>query len=147
MYCEYGTFFMNNRTTLRKRTTFLESISADSAFYQLFDHLPGISFFAKNEKFELVCANHAFLERLGFQSEGDIIGKTDFELFPRSLAKHFRIADDYVLTTGKPKLNIVELFINTLLENLDLFDLGDRNDLRVSPKVFSYSQLSRIRRN
>ena len=30
------------------RSRFLQSLAADSQFYQLFDHLPGISFFAKN---------------------------------------------------------------------------------------------------
>lgn len=35
----------------------------------LFDHLPGVSFFAKNKDFELIFANHSFLERLGFQDE------------------------------------------------------------------------------
>ena len=88
-------------------------MAVDSPFYMLFEHLPGISFFAKNLDYELVCANSAFLERVGLKSEVEVIGKTDYELFPKSLAVRFRSDDEWVITNGKPKLHIVELFINT----------------------------------
>jgi AraC-like DNA-binding protein len=98
---------------LRKKTEFMEQISLDSPFYTLFDYLPGISFFAKNIHFELVCANHSFLERLGIQKENQIIGKSDYDFFPRAMADHFRMDDQAVVDAKKPKTNIVELFINT----------------------------------
>ena len=96
-----------------KQSKFLERVAAQSAFYLLFDYLPGVSFFAKNKDFELIFASRSFVERIGFQSERDIIGKTDFDLFPRSLADNFRRDDAWVLERGKPKLKIIELFINT----------------------------------
>lgn len=95
-----------------KQRSFLDQIGPGSPFYRLFEHLPGISFFAKNAQFELVCANSAFLERLGFTNENDIIGKTDYELFPKSLADHFRADDQWVITHARPRIHIVELFIN-----------------------------------
>lgn len=64
------------------------------------------------DDFEIVCANRAFLERLGFHNESEIIGKTDFELFPRQLAKNFRNDDRAVLESGEARLHIVELFFN-----------------------------------
>ncbi len=97
---------------MNKKLKFIELMAADTPFYQLFEHLPGISFFAKNRNFEIVCANSSFLERVGVRSESEVIGKTDYELFPKSLAEHFREDDDWVLTHGKPKLHIVELFVN-----------------------------------
>ena len=99
-------------SSARKQRDFLERMGADSPFYKLFDHLPGISFFAKNTRFELVCANAAFLERLGFAAEADIIGKTDYDLFPKSLADHFRADDAWVIEHRRPQLHIVELFVN-----------------------------------
>lgn len=99
-------------TSAAKQRQFLDQIGPDSPFYRLFDHLPGISFFAKNADHELVCANAAFLERLGFRSEEEIIGRTDHELFPKSLADHFRSDDSWVMQHARPKLHIVELFIN-----------------------------------
>jgi AraC-like DNA-binding protein len=92
--------------------TFLDQMAHKSPFYHLFDHLPGISFFAKNRHFELLFANQSFLERLGFSTEKAIIGRTDYQLFPRSLADHFRADDEWVMRHRKPKLHIIELFIN-----------------------------------
>lgn len=103
---------LNAMVSALKKQEFIERMAPDSPFYLLFEHLPGISFFAKNRQFELVCANTAFLERLGLRAESEIIGKTDYELFPKSLAEHFRADDEWVVSTGRPKLHIVELFIN-----------------------------------
>jgi AraC-like DNA-binding protein len=99
-----------NAESLRER--FLRALSPDSQFYRLFDHLPGISFFAKNRRFQIVCANRHFVESLGFRHELDIIGKEDFGLFPQRLAENFRRDDEEVLRTGEARLNIVELFFN-----------------------------------
>lgn len=95
------------------QTAFLEKVAAKSTFHMLFDYLPGVSFFAKNRDFEIVFANRSFVERLGVSAESDIIGKTDFDLFPKSLANNFRKDDAWVLDQGQPKLQIIELFINT----------------------------------
>jgi len=97
---------------LDRKERFLHEIAPDSHFDLLFDLLPGVSFFAKNKRFELVCANRAFWERLGLQSEEELIGKCDFDLFPEQLARNFRRDDEEVLATGRPKLKIVELFFN-----------------------------------
>lgn len=99
-----------NQQDMQKR--FLRRIAHDSSFYHLFDHLPGISFFAKDRQFRIMCANRHFIERFGFRNERGIIGKNDFELFPPRLAEHFRQDDEDVLRTGKAKLGIVELFFN-----------------------------------
>lgn len=95
-----------------RREQFLSNVAPDSAFYRLFDHMPGVSFFAKDEHFQFICANQYFYERFGFDSEEEIIGKEDFELFPPRIAENFRKDDIEVMTSGKPKINIVELFFN-----------------------------------
>ncbi len=94
------------------KSEFLRSVDPRSHFEVVFDHLPGVSFFAKNRDFQLVVANRAFWERLGCESEADLIGKTDFEIFPIRLAEKFRTDDETVMKTGKPLLKIVELFFN-----------------------------------
>jgi AraC-like DNA-binding protein len=94
------------------KSQFLLQLSPETHFEVLFDHLPGVSFFAKNRDFRLVAANRAFWERLGASSEADIIGKDDFELFPERLARKFRTDDEEVVASGRPKLKIVELFFN-----------------------------------
>jgi AraC-like DNA-binding protein len=94
------------------RRAFLRQVADDSAFYQLFDHLPGVSFFAKDRQFRLVCANRHFIERFGFEEESQIVGKTDFDILPPRLAENFRRDDEAVMASAKPRLGIVELFFN-----------------------------------
>lgn len=95
-----------------RRARFLRRMAPESQFYQLFNHLPRVSFFAKDATFRMVAANRHFVERLGFASETEILGRDDFELFPARLAENFRRDDEEVLRTGQPKLGIVELFFN-----------------------------------
>ncbi|MDF1849349.1 MAG: AraC family transcriptional regulator [Verrucomicrobiales bacterium] len=94
------------------KSEFLSEMSSESHFEVLFDHLPGVSFFVKNRAYQIVSANRRFWERLTCSSEREVIGKTDFELFPDRLAEKFREDDEEVITTGKPKLKIIELFFN-----------------------------------
>ncbi|MBB5037957.1 AraC family transcriptional regulator [Prosthecobacter dejongeii] len=95
------------------RDRFLRALAPESQFYRLLDHLPGISFFAKNSRFQIVCANQHFVESVGHQNEADLIGKEDFDLFPLRLAENFRRDDEEVLTSGEARLNLVELFFNS----------------------------------
>ncbi len=102
-----------SKQTLAQKDQFLAEIAPDSHFDILFNHIPGISFFAKNKKLELMAANKRFWERLAVDSEADLIGKNDFELFPQRLAENFRKDDLEVMQTGKPKLDILELFFDS----------------------------------
>jgi PAS domain S-box-containing protein len=85
-------------------------MAVESSFYRLFDHMPDVAFFAKDENFRFVCANRRFIERFGLQREEEIIGRDDFDLFPVRLAENFRQDDMEVIRSAEPKLNIVELF-------------------------------------
>ena len=95
-----------------KSQNFLSSLSQSSHFGRVLDHLPGISFFAKNLEFEIVAANEQFWQRLNVASEQELLGKTDFELFPEALASRFRADDEKVISTQEPLLQQVELFFN-----------------------------------
>ncbi|MEM1442040.1 MAG: AraC family transcriptional regulator [Verrucomicrobiota bacterium] len=94
------------------RRQFLEAVRPDQAFQLLFDHLPGVLFFAKDLEGRLLAANRALLDLYGYRDEKEFWGVTDFELLPRSLAEKFRKDDLLVVETGKPMLEIVEVFIS-----------------------------------
>ncbi len=94
------------------RTRFIRSIAAESSYHAIFEHLPGIAFFLKDRSSRLIAANCHFYERLGFQSERELVGRDDFDIFPSRLAEYFRRDDKDILRTGQPKLNIIELFFN-----------------------------------
>ena len=101
---------LSRSTALVTRERFLRRISQDTPFYQLFDLMPDVSFFAKDREFRFMCASQRFIERFGYHHESDIIGRDDFDLFPSRLAENFRRDDEEVLRTGAPKRDIVELF-------------------------------------
>tara|TARA_R110002096_G_scaffold139504_11_gene293869 strand:- start:19 stop:765 length:747 start_codon:yes stop_codon:yes gene_type:complete len=94
------------------RAAFLDSVRPDQAFQLLFDHLPGVLFFAKDRDGRLLVANQALLDLYGYPDGDSFWGVTDFDILPRSLAEKFREDDRKVLATGEPMLEIVELFIS-----------------------------------
>lgn len=97
---------------LSDREQFLASLAPERSHHVLLDHLPGIAFFAKDRHSRLMAANRQFYERFGFRKESEIVGKTDFELFPTRLAEHFRKDDEEVMLSAQAKRNIVELFFD-----------------------------------
>ncbi len=94
------------------RAAFLEAMDPRRNIRELFEHLPGIAFFLKDRHSVLMGANRSFLERFGFTDEEEIIGKSDFDLFPEKMAEHFRADDRAVMKSGRAKINLVELFPN-----------------------------------
>ena len=103
---------MNLSDRQRLQEHFLKEIAEDSHFQVLFEHLPRVSFFAKDSEGRIMRANRTFRDRLELEEEEDIIGLSDFDLFPKGLADNFRRDDLKVMQTGKPMLNLVELFLN-----------------------------------
>ncbi len=79
---------------------------------QLFDHLPGTLFFAKDSQGRLMLANPAFVRHCGYEREEQIVGRTDDWMFPPRLADKYRRDDRVVLQSQKPLLGLIELFPN-----------------------------------
>ena len=118
---------------MKRRDAYFARIHPESRFYHLFDHLPNVLFFAKDAEGHLLAANVPLLQRYGLKSESEILGKTDFELLPRSLAEKFREDDLRILESGEPMLEIVELFPNQqgipdwfLTNKLPIFDVDEK---------------------
>lgn len=95
------------------KENFINSLLPGQGF-ELFNQIPGICFFAKNTKGTLVAMNQLFAERCGFESEDELVGKSDFEIFPANLAEKYAIDDQTIIQTGKPISHLVELFPNRL---------------------------------
>jgi len=84
------------------------------AFSKLVSGLPGrVAFFAKDLESRLCAGNESLLHRVGKISENEILGRTDFELFPKALAEQFRRDDLRVFKSAKPLGGIVEAFFST----------------------------------
>ena len=113
------------------QTEFLHTLASPVQFTQLLDLVQDTAFFAKNKRLKLVLANHAFFQRLGFASELELVGRDDFELFPKPLAQKFRADDERILAHGTPLHDIVELFLQPngstdwyITQKIPAFDRG-----------------------
>lgn len=62
----------------------------------------------KDEEGKFLAVNHAFADSCGKESVDDVVGKTDFDIWPRELAEKYREVDDRVMKSGK-LLSVEEL--------------------------------------
>lgn len=95
---------------LARREAWLRQVAPDSLFHALFDHLPGLHFFAKNRRGETMFASNSVLRLYGLRQEADMIGLTDFDLNPPVMAKGYVADDARIYRTGEPVLRRVELW-------------------------------------
>jgi len=70
------------------------------------DNIPDVIYF-KDKKGALVLVNQAHAKGLGMKPE-DVIGKTDFNFFPKDKARKMAKDDMYVINTGRPMIDKVE---------------------------------------
>ncbi|MDR1634560.1 MAG: AraC family transcriptional regulator [Bifidobacteriaceae bacterium] len=82
-------------------------------FTTAFDHVRGVHFFVKDRTGAILFASLGLAQLYGFKSEDDFIGRTDFDVLPVGLAAKFKRDDDAVLSSGRPMVGIVELFLST----------------------------------
>jgi len=91
-----------------KSTLYLER----ELLQNLLDNIPDAIYF-KDDKNKIIRVNRFYAE--GFKlSPEDIIGKTDFDFFPKDQAQKMFEDDTYILKTGKPIIGKIE---RTLLPN------------------------------
>jgi AraC-like DNA-binding protein len=88
----------------------LSQLVQGGQFYRLFEHIPDLMFFVKDKESRLLMGNHRFLEHCGFPTVEALAGKLDQDIFPVYMAEKFRRDDQTVLQSGKPLLDLVELF-------------------------------------
>ena len=96
----------NRRGTARANTIdlqrFLDELEPGAHIEQLISCLPDTNYFAKNREGQFVLMDEGFLAMLGCKHKEDVLGKTDFDFFPKDLARKYVSDDRRVLTTGQP---------------------------------------------
>ncbi len=80
-------------------------------FRVLIDNLPD-AIYVKDTECRKTIANIADVRNMGKQSEAEVLGKTDFDLYPADIAKGFYADDLYVIQSGKSVLNKEEFFLD-----------------------------------
>ena len=86
----------------QERETFLSRIDPEYHFFKVFDTLPNVYFYVKNEKGETIFATEDLAIHHGFSSESEMIGKTDHDLTPGPLAEEYIRDDMKIYATGEP---------------------------------------------
>jgi PAS domain S-box-containing protein len=77
----------------------------------LIDNTPD-AFYAKDTECRKTVANYVDLRNMGgIKTEAEVLGKTDFDFFPREIAENFH-KDDLNVLAGNPVLNREEYFID-----------------------------------
>ena len=64
--------------------------------------------FAKDRELRYLCASRAFAQMVGAENERNLIGKTDFDIFPADMAEKYRRDDLALMREGKPIIDMVE---------------------------------------
>jgi AraC-like DNA-binding protein len=93
----------------RKQEAFVRQIATDSHFHRLFEAIPDVHLFVKNRQGETLFVSSEWTKRHGFRDPRQMIGKTDQDLTPGSLAAQYLADDAAIYRTGEPILNRVEL--------------------------------------
>lgn len=98
--------------SLNRKQHVLRRLAVNHELFRLFDSLPDICFFSKDRKGIFIMGNQAFLEKLGLDREEDLIGKNDYDFFPKRLIEIFQRDDQWVMNNRKPLVERVELVSN-----------------------------------
>lgn len=83
-----------------------------SSVLALFSALGDVYFFMKDRQGRFIGGNDLQLEKLGLDSEEELIGKTDSDFFPSYMIAHYAVDDAHVMDTGEPIHRRVELVAN-----------------------------------
>ncbi|MCO8121657.1 AraC family transcriptional regulator [Stieleria sp. TO1_6] len=90
------------------RQAFFDRLAPGQQVLQLFDLLPDVSFFVKDEGGRFMALNRRGCEYCGVLSESEAIGKTDHDFFPAVRADEYRLDDLQVLQKGEAIINRIE---------------------------------------
>jgi PAS domain S-box-containing protein len=89
-----------------------EAFGVKPALLELFEYLPDVFLFAKDMEGRFTMVNKIFVEKCGMKKAEDLLGLTDYDVFPRHLAEKYVRDDDQVRLTGERIVNVIELVIH-----------------------------------
>ena len=101
-----------NNDPLELKRKFIDQAGDIGSCIQLFQYMSDVYFFMKDKDGRFVAANSLLLEKMGVSMEEQIIGKTDYDFFPKQMVEHYLRDDNMVMQTGRPLEKKVELVTN-----------------------------------
>ena len=96
----------------RGRDRWMASLQPESMFQRLFDHLPGVNFFAKDRSGRTMFASRGILERYQMSDESQMLGLTDFDINPGAMAQAYVQDDQRLLSGAARQIERLELWFD-----------------------------------
>ena len=91
----------------RLQTDFFKEMADTTQLLQALEHLPGALFMIKNLDSRYIYMSRALRDAINLPPGQEVVGKTDFDLFPKIVAESFRQNDLLVFKHGRPLVNEV----------------------------------------
>ncbi len=85
------------------KRAFLAELDALGGIESLFENLPNLSFWIKDAEGRFVTANQNSVQMCGMRQESEVIGRTDFDFFPKHTAEAFQ-RDDLAVMRSRTKI-------------------------------------------
>jgi PAS domain S-box-containing protein len=106
------TDYKEKNRRLQDEVSDLKKREADLVFEEqllntLMEHIPDSIYF-KNTKSNFIRVNKAWANRRWLSDPEEVVGKTDFDFFPKELAKSFYEDEQDIITSGKPLVSKIE---------------------------------------
>jgi len=86
----------------KERAVWLARLDTGGLFHRIFDYIPGVNFFAKDHLGRTMFASSGILQRYQMRDEKEMLGLTDFDINPDSMAENY-VRDDLRLLSGEVK--------------------------------------------
>ena len=83
----------------------------DHLLVELINNIPDNIFF-KDKESRFLLANEHVANIMGVDSSNELLGKTDFDFYPKKLAQKYRNDELEIIEEGKAKLNIIEQVVD-----------------------------------
>lgn len=96
----------------RLRAELLAGDLPAAQFLRLWEAAPEVRFFAKSARGRFLSVSRNLLELNGLRREEEILGLSDFDLYPNSIAEKFTQDDGTVVQEAKPLPDILEIFLD-----------------------------------
>lgn len=92
------------------RSEWMAELEPSFLFQRLFDHIPGVYFFAKNRSGHLMFASDGLLKRYEMRDDSEFIGRTDFDINPEPMAQAYVDDDKRILAGETDRVLRIELW-------------------------------------
>ncbi len=91
---------------------FFARVAPWQQFLTLFDHLEGVTFFVKDIQGRYMAFGDGSLRCLDYGAPESLIGRTDYDLYPKQIADRIFDDDRRIIAQRTPLFNLVELLVN-----------------------------------